>query len=325
MKRILIASAALLATTTVASAQEINFSGLARFGVGYDEGREATGDETIIISRFRLNIDASTETDSGLRFAARVRGEANEAANGSDTGTSSALLFSSPRFQVDFAGFRLRIGNVSGVFDSADVVAPFFDGGLEGTIGAIDAFGFPGDAFDSNGTNGGQGIQALYSFGDFQVAASYSDNLGGVSGAQDFQFGAGYAFSDALNVGFVVGSSETAVLGVATDIDEDYALITVSGSVNQFGYMVFIGDNEANDDAGGSNVAYGFGVDYDLSAVTTVAFTYSDGGAADLPGNSAAYSIYAQHDLGAGSSLRGAIGEDLGGNLIADLGIRFDF
>lgn len=323
MKKILIASAALLATTTVASAQEINFSGLARFGLGYNEGREATGDETIIISRFRLNIDVSTTTDSGLRLAARVRAEANEAANGSDTGTSSALLFSSPRFQADFGGFRLRVGNVSGVFDSADVVAPFFDGGLEGTVGAIDAFGFPGDSFDSNGTDGGQGIQALYSIGDFQVAASYSDNLGGTSGDEDFQFGAGYSFSDALKLGFVVGSSEIAT------VDQDYYLITASGEINQIGYMVFVGDNEANNDVNGdSNVAFGFGVDYDVSAVTTVGFTYSDGGAADtntVTGNGAAVSLYVTHSLGGGASLRGFIGESIGGSTVADLGVTFDF
>lgn len=329
MKKILIASAALLATTTVASAQEINFSGLARFGLGYNEGREATDDETIIISRFRLNIDASTTTDSGLRLAARVRGEANEAANGSDTGTSNSLTFSAPRFQADFGGFRLRVGNVSGVFDSADVVAPFFDGGLEGTVGAIDAFGFPGDSFDSDGSNGAQGIQALYTIGDFQVAASYSDNLGGVSGVEDFQFGAGYKFSDALKLGFVVGSSEVAVEGVATEAEQDYYLITASGSINQIGYMVFVGDNEANDDTNGdSNVAYGFGVDYDVSAVTTIGFTYSDGGAADtdtVTGNGAAVSLYVTHSLGGGATLRGFIGENLAGNTVADLGVRFDF
>lgn len=330
MKKILIASAALLATTAVASAQEINFSGLARFGLGYNEGREATEDETIIISRFRLNIDVSTTTDSGLRLAARVRGEANEAANGSDTGTSNGLTFSAPRFQLNAGGFRLRVGNVSGVFDSADVVDSFFDGGLEGTVGAIDAFGFPGDAFDSDGSNGAQGIQVLYTVGDFQVSASYSDNLGGVSGREDVQFGAGYTFSDALKVGFVVGSSEGTVevdgVDVATEDETDYWLITAAGDINQIGYMVFVGDNEANDDADGSdNLAFGFGVDYDLSDVTTIGFTYSDGGAADLPGGDAAISLYGRQDLGGGATLRGFIGQAIDGDTVADLGVRFDF
>ena len=80
MKKVLFATTALIATASVAAA-EVKFSGYGRFGLGYLEDRtgtvdaigggEATGvetDETILVSRFRLNIDGIVETDGGVAF-----------------------------------------------------------------------------------------------------------------------------------------------------------------------------------------------------------------------------------------------------------------
>ncbi|MEL6566541.1 MAG: porin [Pseudomonadota bacterium] len=316
MKKILIASAALVATTTVASAQEINFSGLARFGIGYDEDR---ADESIIISRFRLNIDASTELDSGLRLAARLRGEANE----NSDGTSGTFEFGAPRFQADLGGFRLRVGNISGVIDAAEVIDTFGnDLGLEGTLGQIDTFNAPIAAFDSDGSGSSQGVSLLYTVGDLSLAASYVEDLGanGVSNdLESFEVGVGYGFGN-YSVGAAFGSTDT---GPTTDVD--FWLLSLTGDIGAFGFSVVVGDNELNGALGGDDTSYGLTLDYDISDATNIAFTYAGGGTADIAGNDDSYGIGVDHDLGAGATLRGFIGQDVSGSTRADLGVRFDF
>ncbi|MGA9250832.1 MAG: porin, partial [Roseobacter sp.] len=124
MKKLLIATTALVGTAGVVAA-DVTFSGYGRFGIQYDEDRisrsagAAVGDpvvesdleETRLESRFRMNIDASTETDGGIRFAVRQRIQSDEQADG-EVSTSS---LNAPRFQVSAGGFRVRVGNISGV------------------------------------------------------------------------------------------------------------------------------------------------------------------------------------------------------------------
>ena len=85
MKKLLFALTALIATAGVAAAEAtVDFDGLARFGIGYVEDRDrlvgARTDvsDTILVSRFRLNIKAITETDGGAKFEARLRVQAEE-------------------------------------------------------------------------------------------------------------------------------------------------------------------------------------------------------------------------------------------------------
>lgn len=312
MKKLLIAAAALAATTTVASAQELNFSGLARFGVGYQENR---ADESIIISRFRLNIDASTETDAGLRLAVRTRIEANEASNG----TGGVGLISAPRFQANIGGFRLRVGNISGVMDAAEVINTFGnDLGLEGNLGQIDSFDLPSIFFDSDGAGSAQGISVLYTIADFSVAATYSDRVGGVVDDESFEIGAGYTFGN-YSVGLAFGTQDIG------GVDSDFTLLSFTGDVGAFGFSVVIGDNELNGQAGGDDTSYGFTVDYEVSAGTVVAFTYAGGGAADIAGNDDAFGIGVDHSLGGGAELRAFVGQNIAGNTAADFGVVFDF
>ncbi len=316
MKNVLFATAALAAGSltmpTVASAQsvsagnaDITLGGYARFGVGYDEDR---AEETIIISRFRLNINAAVETDNGIRFAATVRGESNENADG----TAGSLAFGGARFQVSSGGFRLRVGNISGVFDDGSTIRPFADTGLEGTIGMVSSFGFPGPAFGVGSDN--NGILANYEIGDFKVAASYVADNQNVDGVEDMQIGVGYAFGN-YNVGAVYGNSDDGVN------DDDYWLLSFDGSVGDFGFNAVVGENDINSD----DTAYGFRVDYDISSSTNIQFVYNGGGVADLPGNDDGVAIGFTHQLGAGARIQGFIGQDNSGSTRADLGVRFNF
>lgn len=317
MKNVLFATAALVAGSmtmpTVASAQsvsagnaDITLGGLARFGVGYNEDR---AEEAIIISRFRLNINAAVELDNGIRLAATVRGESNEASDG----TAGPLEFGGARFQISTGGFRLRVGNISGVFDDGGTIRPFFDNGLEGQIGMVSSFGFPGPAFGNSSDN--NGILVNYEIGDFKVAASYVADNQNINGVEDMQIGVGYAFGD-YNVGAVYGQQED-----ASGVDSDYWLLSFDGSVGDFGFNAVVGNNEINSD----ETAYGFAVNYDIGASTNVSFVYSGGGVADLPGGDDAVSIGFTHQLGSGSTVRGFIGQNNAGSTVADLGVRFNF
>ncbi|MEP3442797.1 porin [Sulfitobacter sp.] len=319
MKKVLFASTALVATAfaapNFASAQsvsagnaDISFGGYARWGVGYNEDRD---EETIIISRFRLNINASVETDNGLRFAATVRGQADE----NSDGTAGTFEFGGARYQVSTGGLRVRVGNISGVYDDATGFA-HFDGdlGLEGTIGISDTFGFPGAAF-GNGA-GDNGILVNYAIGDFTVAGSYVDESGidgGLGTDDEWQVGATYTFGD-YTVGALYGD----------DQDDEFWLVTVGGSVGAFGFAALIGENDANvddNDNGEGDIAYGLTVNYEFGAATTVLASFAGGGDAD----SEAFGVGFVHSLGAGTTLRGMVGQDTDDSVKADLGVRFDF
>ncbi|MGA0922876.1 MAG: porin, partial [Lutimaribacter sp.] len=65
MKKILIATTALVATAGVAAA-EVNFSGYARFGMQYTSIDATDTTSTDVVSRARIQADASTTTDAGL-------------------------------------------------------------------------------------------------------------------------------------------------------------------------------------------------------------------------------------------------------------------
>ncbi|MEP2919865.1 MAG: porin [Sulfitobacter sp.] len=319
MKKVLFASTALVATAfaapNFASAQsvsagnaDISFGGYARWGVGYNEDRD---EETIIISRFRLNINASVETDNGLRFAATVRGQADE----NSDGTAGTFEFGGARYQVSTGGLRVRVGNISGVYDDATGFA-HFDGdlGLEGTIGISDTFGFPGAAF-GNGA-GDNGILVNYAIGDFTVAGSYVDESGidgGLGTDDEWQVGATYTFGD-YTVGALYGD----------DQDDEFWLVTVGGSVGAFGFAALIGENDANvddNDSGEGDIAYGLTVNYEFGAATTVLASFAGGGDAE----SEAFGVGFVHSLGAGTTLRGMVGQDTDDSVKADLGVRFDF
>lgn len=316
MKKALFATTALvagaIATPQIASAQsvsagnaDITLGGYARFGLGYNDDR---AEETIIISRFRLNVNAAVETDAGVRLAATVRGESNENADG----TAGALTFGGARFQVSSGGLRVRVGNISGVFDDGGTIRPFNDTGLEGTIGMVSSFGFPGPAFNAASNN--NGILVNYDIGDFSVAASHVDASGSTANTEDTQFGVGYAFGD-YNIGAVVGESTTA------GVSSDFYLVSFDGSVGDFGFGLVFGDNELN----ANDEAYGFAVDYDVSASTNVKFVFNDGGVADNAGNEEGYALGFTHQLGSGSRLQGFIGQNNSGSTVGDFGVRFNF
>ena len=218
MKKILIATTALVATASVAAA-EISLSGLGRFGLGYDEGND---DEFRIEQRFRLTVTGTAETDGGVKFEGRIRAQTDESSDSSvvgpgdtingagDTNGNQLEGFGAAGFAVTFEGFRLDVGNVSDVLDSGDAVNFFGDG-----VG-LTSFAEYNQSFDGFGAVGGFGngnidattIKLRYTAGDFTVAASYSSDKTGADDLEEYQIGVGYSFGD-YNVGAAYGEVDT--------------------------------------------------------------------------------------------------------------------
>ena len=302
MKKILLASSALIATAGVAAA-ELNVTGSARFGLAYVEDAANTGaEETRIEQRMRVNFTGIAETDSGVKFEARIRLEANEDANSAIAGKGPGAA----GFAVSTGGFRLDVGNVSDVIDSGDVINYYGSGvGFTSFLEYNNAFydnGLPIGGFgagDADETT----IKAKYSAGDFTVAASYSEEK--VTDDTEWQIGAGYSFGD-YNAGFAYGDDD----GVG-----DFWAVTLDGSIGDAGFGVIVGDADVFED-----VAYGLFVTYSVSAATGLNFVYSDGGNE----TDAAYGIGFNHSLGGGVTLAGGVGSD-NDTTKADLGVKFSF
>lgn len=313
MKKILLATTLLAASASVAAA-DVKLSGYGRFGLDYNDGAAPGTSDTQVNMRLRLNIDASVETDSGVRFGGRVRLQYTDGQDGAEL--SPAMLYAT------YEGFRLEVGNANTAIDS---VALMFDS----EIGYLNrSFGNPiGNfyAFESgpystaevdrmgvfasysvNGVNlrisyidpnqtasslpiAGAGsseelsVSADYKFNQFTVAAAYADGAAGVDGDTALFLGAAYAISDVANVGLLYNKAEIGAL--------DQERITLYGNytMDAFTFRAYV----ANDDhpLNATDTAYGLGVDYDLG----------------------------------GARLGADIHRDYNEDTIAGLGVRFDF
>lgn len=330
MKKLLIATTALVGTASVAAA-DITFSGYGRWGILYEEDRaDGALEDTRLESRYRLNIDGSTETDGGIRFAARIRVQADD----NSDGTVDAGSFGGARFQVGVGGFRVRVGNISGVFDAAEVIDYFgFEPGLIGQTGQYATFG-PGqlglfDAFTSSSTGGAEGaggangVNVKYEAGDFAVMASYSEDLDEYDGntnvgdTESFEIGASYTFSD-WTIGAAYGTFDFGSANGDLDEDGEYYALTVSGSIGAGDISFFVGDSDIDED----DTAYGISGSYPVGASTNIVASYAGGGFDELEDT---YGIGFTHGLGGGVTLSGMVGQQVTDNVIADLGVRFNF
>ncbi|GFE49185.1 hypothetical protein So717_09380 [Roseobacter cerasinus] len=331
MKKLLIASTALIATSSVVGADVVNgvgsstvtLDGYGRFGLVHDEG--FSSDDTRIEQRFRLNVSVLSVTDGGVEFGGRIRFQSDEGNNGGGVAQNSAA-----EFNVESGGFRLDVGNTSDVLDSGDVIDYFGNTGVGLTdFGEISSnFVLPVSGFGTSDPDDGEVIptvKARYAVDAFTFAVSYqADSRDGVS-YEEFQIGVGYQISDNLKVGFAYGEVQnvTGVNGLNSNLTDDaeFVAIGLHGSSGAFTYDLLIADIDI-DGTDNVDTAFGIGLGYDISAATDIRFVVSDNG---VDNNDTAYSLGFRHSLGGGVSLRGGVGEDDGGDTRADLGVRFDF
>lgn len=336
MKKVLFASTALIATASVAAA-EVKFSGYGRFGIGYLEDRTGavtnftasgttTGtatvatDETILVSRFRLNIDGIAETDGGVRFEARVRLQADE---DDGNGEADSAGLNGARFSVIYGGLRVDAGNVAGAFDN---LANYFgnEPGLEEFIGQYSGVDYEFLEYSSTGS-GANAVFFQYAVGDFAFGASYDQATFGLNGVADsadrWDISFTYSFN---NFTAAVAYGETSAIGNAV-AKQSLAVLTLGAEFGDFSGTIFVADDDVADDLL-NGTAYGLSAAYNVGAATTLTFAYGDGSADN---DTQQYGIGAIYDLGGGASLRGGIGQtkvgDGDGRLRADFGAQFNF
>ncbi|MCX7558015.1 porin [Sulfitobacter sp. F26204] len=289
MKKVLFATTALVATAGVAAA-DVTFGGYGRFGIIYND--TAAGDSTDVTSRFRLQIDATAESDAGVTFGARVRIQQNEGQQGMTNGA---------RFFARSGGLEVGVGNIFGALEFMPGMYPI-DLGLTGLGYDYTAYNFRGDAYSSGGlgSSGSNGVEVMYSAGDLSVHVSASDTSDRIAAHVAYTF-----------------SGWTVALGAQDSdnaADTEFAA-SVGGSIGPANITLAYADNGT---AGDHIVLAGR---FDVGAATNVEVYVADADA----GSDTGYGIDFNHDLGGGTSLRGGIAKRLNGDTRADLGVRFNF
>lgn len=305
MKKALIASTA-LALTAGAAVADVTISGYGRTGVQYEEDR--AGKDTQIISRLRMNLDASTSTDQGVEFGARFRlqWDQNSGSRGTQGEMNAGLLW------VTSNGLTVSVGNVGTAFDNAGLLYATdlgaFDTAKGNKLGSFFAYntGAYADA-DRVGVAVEYAVDALTvqaSYVDpdqsglveagheeeFSIAADYTwndrlelsgaavQNGAGIDGNDQYFVGARYAVNDAARIGLSYYDSEEWAAGSTVMLFGDYTL--ADGMTNIEAYI-------ANNDQPGNETdnAYGVGVNYDLGGArlgASLQSTYTDKMYADM-------------------------------------------
>ena len=310
MKKALIASTALVLSAGVAAA-DVKLSGFARTGLDFQENRDGGAQETQIQSRVRLNVLATTSTDQGVDFGARLRFQW-------DQGESELDKFAPGQIYVTASGLTVSVGNVGTAFDSAGLMyAP--------EIGIFDrSFGTPGGGFFTYSTGGygannnRVGIAATYAVDALTARISYVNTDQTISGGNE-EIGVSVDYSmDAIAL-----SAAAVMDGNGLDGNDKYflgAYYTLPGTENGIGLNWI--DEGTNGDRPNSNTFVLYG-DFEVAPLTTVSAYISN---SDFDENATdwAYGVGGKYDLG-GAYLATAIHRNYAKDIVADFGVRFDF
>ncbi len=289
MKKLLIATTALVATTGVAMA-EVEISGLGRFGLDYNGGAGVGEASTQVNARLRFNIDASVDTDAGVTFGGRIRLQYDDGEAGGESRLSPGMLYATGN------GFRMEVGNANQAMDSTALMYASEIGYLnrsfgnpignfyafstepygvaeEDRMGVFASYSLDGlnlrasyinpDQTADNlpvGVDSELSLSADYTMGAFTVSGAYTNNAGGNDGEDVFFLGAQYAVMPGANVGLLYFDNND-IAGVPGD---DARRITLYGNyrVDAITYRGYIAND--NDAGNATDTAYGLGIDYDL-------------------------------------------------------------
>ena len=306
MKKLLIATTALVAGASAAAA-DVTISGYGRFGLEYVEDRGTDLEDTVIASRLRLNVDATTETDVGVTFGARLRFQNSNSASGT-TGNQA-------RFSVGYEGLNVQVGNVDTPWDSVGLTYNSEMGFQDSSFGDAQAPFFAYNSTDT-GVDGYTGIAATYSISGVNLYFAYVDPD---QTAEDLPVGTEEEISIAADWTNGQISVAAAILKDGAGIaDNDQFFL---GGAYSFGEAK-VGLNYYDYDLVDSNQVTLYG-NYAFGATTLRAYVSE----ADVPGldTDTAYGIGADYSLGEGARLSGSIQSGFAGENVADLGVRFDF
>ena len=287
MKKVLLASTALVLTAGVAAA-EVSTSGGGVLGFKYD------GDDTTLHYELDFSIGGSTETDGGIGISASFDLDL-------DDGTTANTI-NDAEIKFSFTNGSIAFGEIGSAPDA--LVPNLPDVGFDG-IGADDD---TEAAFDIGTYN----VLAQASFGAVDLAASFYVDDDSATSVDDVAIAAAFDLG-----GITVGVSYTeanAVLG-----GSEVIALGVSGEAAGFGYNVFYhqADTGALGDVSTIGVAGTFDID-DATSVTAVA-GFNEDVSSDND-----FSVGIARSLGGGVSFKAGVGS-INGETAADAGFTFDF
>ena len=311
MKKALIASTALVLSAGVAAA-DVTISGYGRTAVVYQEDRDS-GNDAQISSRVRLNVHATTSTDQGVDFGARVRLQW-------DQGDESLDRVSPGQIYVTASGFTVAVGNVGTAYDNAGLI-------YESEVGLISrSFGNPSGAFyayESKGygvENNRLGVSVEYAVDALTARLSYvdPDQTGVTDTDEELGISVDYDWND------IALSAAAVQNGAGIDGNDQYfvgAYYTLPGTENGVG-LNYIDNDDFGDVTGKTFVLYG---DYVVAPLTTLS-AYISNNDGDFAGKETdnAFGLGAKYDLG-GAYLAGSLERGYDEKVRGDFGVRFDF
>lgn len=345
MKKALIASTILASLGGAAYAETgVTISGYGRFGLVYQGGDttdvlndagDVIGQEekTTIHTRLRFNIDAKTETDSGVTFGGRIRMQSSSGDDSdieNDDGTTDVSTggeFSGANVYASYEGLTVKVGNVdsalendeSGLWFGSEIGFRDVSFGDSRRDDAGNLFFFESKAQIADRV----GILASYTVGDFSVQASYID------ANQDIDYNDDSGIDDEAEISLYLSYSASgftvAAGGVMDAYGQDGSDIFFIGGKYAVSDVFSVGLNYTDegeyDDVDYDSTAVLYG-SYTMDALTLKGYVSYNG--MDENETNTAVGIGADYDLG-GARLSGSIHRGYDEETLADLGVRFDF
>lgn len=336
MKKALIASTALALSAGFAAA-DVTISGYGRTGVQYyeDGGLTDGGNDSQIVSRLRMNLDASTSTDQGVDFGARFRlqWDQGSGSRGDKASTNAGKLY------VTSNGLTVEVGNVDTAYDSNGLVYETELGAFDRSVGfsdrAGDFFAYKSDAYENVDR---VGVRVLYEIDNLTVQASYVDpDQSGWNEDSGFRDTDGDGVADAyfafeeeysLSVDYVWNErlelSAAYTMNGAGVEDNDILFVGARYAVMdnaRIGLNYVDASNDSIAEDGNTVALYG---DYTLADGLTNIEAYVANNDADWNETDNAFGIGVNYDLG-GARLGASLQRDHQERVTADMGVRFDF
>ncbi|WP_165455750.1 porin [Paracoccus subflavus] len=340
MKKALIASTALILTAGVAAA-DVTISGYGRTGIIYQENTDAQDargvNETQIVSRLRMNIDAATSSEQGVDFGARFRlqWDQNSSSRGSQGELNAGKLF------VTSSGLTVEVGNVDTAFDTAGLLYASELGSYDrdlvrrGTFFAYDSDRYNNqlaqaivdvngdgiiDGNDVEELSTYNGIAARYSIAGATVRVSYidPDQSGLIADDEELGFSVDYKWNDRLEL------SGAYVMDGGGVEDNDILFLGGRYAVMEnarVGLNYIDASNDSDADVGDTFTLYG---DYTLADGLTNIEAYVANNDDEDNESDNAYGIGVNYDLG-GARLGASVQRGYDERVTADMGVRFDF
>ena len=317
MKKVLFATTALVATRlAVASSPGRDRSAVtAEMGIWLDGQRRHRKRQFLQPTSDCQASTMSTEADNGMKVGARLRHQVTKVPGVANAG---GWGFNTARFYATMGGLTVAVGNIGGAIE---FMPGLYLGGTQSAGVGLSGLGFTNlvtntngagywgwDAYSSGGTGStnNDGVEIIYSQGDFGAHLSHSAVPGG--GEERTALHLSYSMN-----GWTValGMQDSSLAGGAND----KTVLTARGALGNTNLQIGVADNN------GVN-KWMLGANFEVGAATRVdAFVTSEDGAA----GGETWGLGVSHSLGGGVSIEAGVVETTAGTTMGDLGIRFNF